>query len=123
MAVQHLNGKEIHFGSLGNLGIFRLLLGLSVAEEQKAVGLRGAEVKGDGTCLFGVPLVENYERLGCLKRDGVQGGHVLTFKSHGAVDFHLGIAQLGQPGQFNSYVIVLVHNLEERNDNNSKSII
>lgn len=112
MAIQHLNGKEIHFGSLGNLGIFRLLLGLPVAEEQKAVGLRGAEVKGDGACLLSVPLVENYERLGRLERDGVQGGHVLTFKSNGAVDLHLGIAQLSQPGQFESHVIVFVHNLE-----------
>lgn len=114
MAVQHLNGKEIHFGSLGNLGIFWLLLGLPMAEEQKAIGLRGAEVKGDGACLLGIPLVENYERLGRLKRDGVQGGHILTFKSHSALDLHLGIAQLGQPGQFNSHVTVLVHNLEER---------
>lgn len=113
MAVQHLNGKEIHFGSLGNLGIFRLLLGLPVAEEQKAVGLCGAEVKGDGACLLGVPLVENYERLGRLECDGIQGGHVLTFKSHSAVDLHLGITQLGQPGQFESHVIVFVHNLED----------
>lgn len=95
MAVQHFNGKEIHFGSLGNLGIFWLLLGLSMAEEEKAVGLCGPEVKGDGACLLGVPLVENYERLRRFECDGVQGGHVLTFKSHGAVDLHLGIAQLG----------------------------
>uniref|UniRef100_A0A3B5KM80 Uncharacterized protein n=1 Tax=Takifugu rubripes TaxID=31033 RepID=A0A3B5KM80_TAKRU len=112
MAIQHLDGKEIHPGSLGNLGIFRLLLGLPVAEEQKAVGLRGAEVKRDGARLLGVPLVENYERLGCLERDGVQGSHVLTLEGHGAVDLHLGIAQLGQPGQFESHVIVFVHNLE-----------
>lgn len=113
MAVQHLNGKEVHFGSLGNLRVFWLRLGFPVAEEQKAVGLRGAEVKGDGARLLGVPFVENNERLGCLKRDGVQGGHVLTFKSHSAMDLHLGIAQLGQPGQFESHVIVFVHNLEK----------
>lgn len=115
MAVQHLNSKEIHLGSLWKLRIFRLLLGLPVAEEQKAVRLRGAEVEGDGAGLLGVPLVENYERLGCLKCDGVQGGHVLTFKGHGAMDLHLGVSQLGQPGQFKSHVIVFVHNLEKKN--------
>lgn len=112
MAIQHLDGKEIHLGSLGNLGIFWLLLGLPVAEEQKAIWLRGAEVKRDGACLLGVPLVENYERLRRLERDRVQGSHILTLKGHGAMDLHLGIAQLGQPGQFEPHVIVFVHNLE-----------
>lgn len=91
MAIQHFNGKEIHLGSLGDLGIFRLLLGLPVAEEQKPIWLRGAEVKGDGACLLGIPLIENDERLGRLECDGVQGSHVLTLKGHCSVDLHLGI--------------------------------
>lgn len=111
MAVQHLNGKEVHLESLGALGVLGLLLGLAVAEEEEAVGLGGAEVKGDGARLLGVPLVEDDEGLWRLKRDGVQSGYVLALEGHGAVDLHLGIAQLGQPGQLKSHIVVFVHNL------------
>lgn len=116
VAIQHLNGKEVHLESLRTLGILRLLFGLAVAEEEQAVGLRGAEVERDGARLLCVPLVEYDEGLWCLERDGVQRGHVLAFEGHSAVDLHLRIAQLGKPGQLKSHVIVFVHNLkwEER---------
>ena len=111
MAVQHLDGKEVHLESLGVLGILPLLLGLAMAEEEKAVGLCGAEVKGDGARLLGVPLVEDDIGLWRLEGDGVQSGHVLTLKGHGTVDLHLGVTLPGQPGQLQSHVIVFVHNL------------
>uniref|UniRef100_A0A673MFJ4 Uncharacterized protein n=1 Tax=Sinocyclocheilus rhinocerous TaxID=307959 RepID=A0A673MFJ4_9TELE len=62
VAVQHLNGEEIHLQGFGALGVFLLLrFGFSVAEEEKAVGLSGAEVEGDGTGFFGGPLVKGNE--------------------------------------------------------------
>uniref|UniRef100_A0A3B3THT6 Uncharacterized protein n=1 Tax=Poecilia latipinna TaxID=48699 RepID=A0A3B3THT6_9TELE len=100
MAVQHLNGKEVHFKSLGCLG--------------KAVGFGGAEVKGDGPRLFGVPLVENNIRLGCLKSDGVQSGYILTLKGHSAMDFHLGVTLLSQPRQLEPHIVVFINNLKRR---------
>ncbi len=111
MAIEHFNGKEVHLESLGALGILRLLLGLAMAEEEKAVGLCGAEVEGDGACFLSVPLVEDDKRLWRLECDGVQSGHVLALEGHSAMDLHLGITQLGQPGQLKSHVIVFVHNL------------
>uniref|UniRef100_A0A4W6E523 Uncharacterized protein n=1 Tax=Lates calcarifer TaxID=8187 RepID=A0A4W6E523_LATCA len=98
MTIQHLNGKEVHLESLGTLGILGLLLGLAMAEEEKAVGLCGTEVKRYGACLLSVPLVEDDERLWCLKCDRVQSGHVLTLKGHSTMDLHLGITLPGQPG-------------------------
>lgn len=123
MSIQHLNGKEIHFESLGTLGVLRLLLGLAVAEEEKAVRLCGAEVKGDGACLLSVPLVENNKRLWRLERDGVQSGHILTFKGNSSVDFHLWVIQLGQPGQLKSHIVVFVHNLIGGVDNQSYNAV
>lgn len=95
MAIQHLNGKEVHLESLGTLGILWLLLGLTMAEEEKAVGLCGAEVKGDGACLLSVPLAEDDKRLWRLECDGVQSCHILTLKGHGTMDLHLGITLPG----------------------------
>lgn len=112
MAIQHLNGKEVHLETLGTLGVFGLLLGLAVAEEQEAVGFGSAKVEGDGARLLCVPLVEDDERLWRLERDGVQRGHVLALEGHGALDLHLRVAQLGQPGQFEPHVVVFVHDLQ-----------
>lgn len=110
MAIQHFNGKEVHLQRLVTPRILKML-GLAMAEEEEAIGLCGAEVKGDGACLFSIPLVENDERFRCLKGDGVQSGHVLTLKGHSSVDLHLGITVLSQPGQLKSHVVVFVHNL------------
>lgn len=111
VAVQHLNGKEVHLERLRILGILWLLLGLAVTEEQKAVGLRGAKVKGDGARLFRVPLVEYYKRLWRLEGDGVESGHILALEGHSAMNLHLGITQLGHTGQLKPHVVVFVHNL------------
>uniref|UniRef100_A0A3Q0SW06 Uncharacterized protein n=1 Tax=Amphilophus citrinellus TaxID=61819 RepID=A0A3Q0SW06_AMPCI len=48
MAIKHLNSKE-----------------------EKAIGLSGAKVKGDGAGLFSIPLVEDDKRLRRLESDGV----------------------------------------------------
>lgn len=112
VAVQHLDGKEVHLETLGTFRVFGLLLGLAVTKEQEAVGLGGAEVEGDGARLLGVPLVEDDERLWRLERDGVQRGHVLALEGHRALYLHLRVAQLGQPGQLQPHVVVFVHDLE-----------
>ncbi len=114
MAVQHLDGKKVHLETLGTLGVLWLLLWFAMAEEEEAIRLCGAEVKGDRACLLSVPLVEDDKRLWGLKRDGVQSGHVFTLEGHSTMDLHLGITQLGQPGQFKSYVVVFVHNLKKK---------
>ncbi|KAJ0066725.1 hypothetical protein NL108_002359, partial [Boleophthalmus pectinirostris] len=113
VSIQHLNGKEVHFERLGVdwCGVLWGLFGFSMAEEEQSVGLGGPEVKGDGAGLLGVPLVEDDVRLGGLKGDGVQGGHVLTFKSDSAMDFHFRITLFGQSGQLQPHVVVFVHNL------------
>uniref|UniRef100_A0A3Q1K7D1 Uncharacterized protein n=1 Tax=Anabas testudineus TaxID=64144 RepID=A0A3Q1K7D1_ANATE len=111
MSIQHLNSKEIHLESLGTLGVLRLLLRLAVAEEKKAIGLCGAEVKGDGAGLLGIPFVEDDIRLGRFKCNWVQSGHILTLKGHSAMDFHFGITLSGQSGQLKSHIVVFVHNL------------
>lgn len=111
MSIQHLNGKEIHLQSLGTLGILWLLLRLAMAEEEKAIGLCGAEVKGDGASLLSIPFVEDDKRLGRLKCNGVQSGHILTLEGHGTMDFHLGVTLSGQPGKLKSHIVVFVHNL------------
>uniref|UniRef100_A0A665WVQ0 Uncharacterized protein n=1 Tax=Echeneis naucrates TaxID=173247 RepID=A0A665WVQ0_ECHNA len=98
------------------LAIIDFLIDCSGLCEEKAVGLCGAEVKGNGACLLGVPFVEDDEGFWRLKCDGVQSGHVLTLESHSSVDLHLGIALSSQPGELKSHVIVFVNNLnrEER---------
>lgn len=112
VAIKHLNGKEVHLETLRTLGVFGLLLGLAVTEEQEAVGFSGTEVEGDGASLLRVPFVEDDERLRRLKRDGVQRGYVLALEGHSALDLHLGVAQLGQSGQLEPHVVVFVHDLE-----------
>ena len=53
-----------------------------VAEEHQAVGLRGAEVEGDGARLLGRPLAQRHVGLGRVEGDGVQGGHALALEGH-----------------------------------------
>uniref|UniRef100_A0A3Q2YYA0 Uncharacterized protein n=1 Tax=Hippocampus comes TaxID=109280 RepID=A0A3Q2YYA0_HIPCM len=67
VAIQHLNGKEVHFEDLGTFRILLLLLWLAMAEEEEPVWLCGTE---------------DDERLGCLKSNGVQSGHILTLEGH-----------------------------------------
>uniref|UniRef100_A0A3B1J3K7 Uncharacterized protein n=2 Tax=Astyanax mexicanus TaxID=7994 RepID=A0A3B1J3K7_ASTMX len=118
VSVQHLNGKEVHLHGLGAFGVFLLLLlGFAVAEEQQAVGFGGAEVEGDGTGLLRRPLAERDERFGGLEGDRVQGGHVLTLESHDSAHFHLGITLFGQARQLQPHVVVLVYNLDVREEN------
>uniref|UniRef100_A0A8C2WN20 Uncharacterized protein n=1 Tax=Cyclopterus lumpus TaxID=8103 RepID=A0A8C2WN20_CYCLU len=102
---------DFHLESVRILGIFWLLLGLAMAEEQKTVGLCGAEVEGDGARLLSVPLVEDDKRLWRLECDGVKSGHILALEGHSAMDLHLGITLLGHPGQLKSHIVVFVHNL------------
>uniref|UniRef100_A0A4W4FJ78 Uncharacterized protein n=1 Tax=Electrophorus electricus TaxID=8005 RepID=A0A4W4FJ78_ELEEL len=111
VSVQHLDGEEVHLQCEGALGLLGLLLGPPVAEEQQAIGLRGAEVEGDGARLLGVPLVQGNEGLRGLKRDGVKSGHVLTLEGHHTMDLHLVVALQSQPGELQSHVVVFVYHL------------
>lgn len=83
-----------------------------MGEEDQAVGLRGAEIKGDGSRPLGVPLGEADEGFRGLEGNGVQGGHVLTFVCNLTHDFHLGVHDPSQARQLEANVIVLVHHLQ-----------
>uniref|UniRef100_F6UHY5 Uncharacterized protein n=1 Tax=Ornithorhynchus anatinus TaxID=9258 RepID=F6UHY5_ORNAN len=111
VTVQHLDGEEVHLDHLRVLGVL-LVAGLAVAEEDQPVGLRGAEIERYGARLLGVPLGQGDEGLRGLERDGVQGGHVLALEGHHAVDLHLGVALLGEAGELQPDVVVLVDHLQ-----------
>uniref|UniRef100_A0A3B3BCZ1 Uncharacterized protein n=1 Tax=Oryzias melastigma TaxID=30732 RepID=A0A3B3BCZ1_ORYME len=83
----------------------------TVAEQQKAAGLHGAEVKGDGACLFGVPLWQGDVGLWGFKGHGVQSGHILTTEHKISIQGDLGVTLDGQPGQLQLKIVVLVDNL------------
>lgn len=87
-----------------------------MGEEDQAVGLRGAEIKGDGSRPLGVPLGEADEGLRGFERNGVQGGHVLTLVRNLTHDFHLEVHDPGQAGQLQANVVVLVHHLQRSED-------
>lgn len=112
VAIQEFHGKEVHFGVLLAPNILPLL-GLAMSEEDQAVGLGGAEVKGDGTHAFGIPLGQAYISLGGLKVDGVQRGHILTLEYNFPIDFHLGIPNPGQARQLQTDVIIFINNLSK----------
>ena len=111
VALQHLDGEEVHPERLRVLGPFDGLLGLPVAEEQQPVGLGGAEVERDRARLLGVPLVQGDEGLGRFEGDGVEGRHVLALEGHHAVDLHLGVPLLRHPGELQTHIVVFVHDL------------
>uniref|UniRef100_A0A8C6T1J7 Uncharacterized protein n=1 Tax=Neogobius melanostomus TaxID=47308 RepID=A0A8C6T1J7_9GOBI len=115
-AIQQLHCKEIRrcHTDLGVLLAARgvlALLGLAVGEQDQAVGLGGAKVKGDGAHALGVPLGQADVGLWRLERDGVQRGHVLTLVRHLPLDLHLGVHDSSQTGQLQADVIVFVHYL------------
>lgn len=111
-SVQQLHRKEVH---LVVLLAFRVppVLRLPVGEEDQPVGFRGAEIKGDGAHAFGVPLWKGQIGLGRLKVDGVEGGNIFALKNYVSLEFHLGVHDAGQPGQFQADIIVLVDHLVE----------
>jgi len=111
IALQQLHGEVIGLQLPTGLLLFGTLR-TSVAEQQEAAGLRGAEVKGDGSRLLGVPLRQRDEGLGGLEGDGVQGRHVLAAEHQVAAQGDLGVALDGQLGQLQLEVVVLVHHLE-----------
>jgi len=84
-----------------------------VGEEDEAVGLGGAEIKRNGSHPLGVPFGEADVGLGCLKRNGVQSGHVLTLVGHLALDLHLGVQESSHSGQLEADVIVFIHHLRQ----------
>uniref|UniRef100_A0A8C8STH0 Uncharacterized protein n=1 Tax=Pelusios castaneus TaxID=367368 RepID=A0A8C8STH0_9SAUR len=77
VAIQQLHGKVVSLVWALSTALPR---GLEppMAKEQQPVGLGGAEVKGDGACLLGVPLGQGDVGLGRLKGDRVQRRHVLA---------------------------------------------
>lgn len=112
-SVQQLHCKEVHLVVLLALGV-PPVLGLAVREEDQAIGLGGAEVKGDGAHALGVPLGQRQVGLGGLEVDRIKGGDVLALEHHVTLEFHLGVNDAGQAGQLQADVVVLVHHLVER---------
>uniref|UniRef100_A0A3P8V959 Uncharacterized protein n=1 Tax=Cynoglossus semilaevis TaxID=244447 RepID=A0A3P8V959_CYNSE len=101
-----------HLESLGILGILCLLLGFSMTKQKQTIGFCGSKIKGNGARLLGIPFTKNNIGLWRLKSNGVQCCYILTLKGHGTVDLHLGIPLSGQPGQLQSHIIILIHNLK-----------
>uniref|UniRef100_A0ABI7YBF7 Uncharacterized protein n=1 Tax=Felis catus TaxID=9685 RepID=A0ABI7YBF7_FELCA len=112
VAIEEFHSKEVHLGVLLAPSILPLL-GFAVSEEDQAVGLGGAEVKGDGTHAFGVPLGQTDVRLWGLEVDGVQCGHILTLEYNLPIDLHLGVPNPGQARQLQTDVIILINNLSK----------
>uniref|UniRef100_A0A2K6JWX0 Uncharacterized protein n=2 Tax=Rhinopithecus TaxID=542827 RepID=A0A2K6JWX0_RHIBE len=112
VAIKELHGKEVYFCVLLAPSILPLL-GLSMSEEDQAIGLSGTEVKGDGAHTLSVPLRQTDVSLWGLEVDGVQCGHILTLKHNFAIDFHLGIPNSGQARQLQTDVIILINNLSK----------
>lgn len=86
-----------------------------MSEEDQAIGLSGAEVKGDGAHAFGVPFGQADVSLRGLKVDGVQCSHILTLEYNFPVDFHLGVPNPGQARQLQTDVIILINDLSKAN--------
>lgn len=85
-----------------------------MAEEEKPVGLGGSEIKGDGAGLLGVPLGQGNVGLGRLKGDRIESGDILATEDQVTVDLHLRISLLGQAGQLQFEVIILVDHLQRK---------
>uniref|UniRef100_A0A8C6IKB8 Uncharacterized protein n=1 Tax=Mus spicilegus TaxID=10103 RepID=A0A8C6IKB8_MUSSI len=98
VAIKKFHSKEVNFCVLLAPDIFPFLR-LPVSEENQAVGLSGAKVKGNGAHTFGVPLGQADVSLWGLKVDGIQCGHVLTLEHNFTIDFHLGVSNPGQARQ------------------------
>ena len=114
-SVQQLHRKEVHLVALLTFYVPPVLR-LPMGEQDQPVGLGGAKVKGDGGHAFSVPLGQRQVGLGRLKGDGVEGGNVFTLKNYVSLEFHLGVHDAGQPGQFQADIIVLVDHLVENKD-------
>lgn len=95
MTIQQLHSKEVHLRILLTPHVFPVLW-LPMCKEDKAIGLRGAEVKGDGAHALSVPLGKADKGFWTLKADGVQSSHVLTFEDHISVDLHFCVSNSGQ---------------------------
>ena len=84
-----------------------------MSEEDQAVGLSGAKVKGDRAHAFGIPLGQADVSLWGLKVDGVQCSHILTLEYYLTIDLHLGVPNPGQARQLQTDVIILINNLSK----------
>lgn len=98
-------------GVLLATGSIFALLGFAMGEEDEAIGLGSAEIKGNGSHPLCVPLGQADVGLWSLERNGVQGGHILTLVGHFTLDFHLRVHNSSKAGQFKTDVIVLIHHL------------
>ena len=120
-AVQQLHGEEVGAGQspVGPLGLPGGL-GPAVAEEQQAVGLRGAEVEGDGAGLLGGPLGQGDVGLRGVEADGVQRGDVLAAEGQVAVQRDHGGAHLGLSGELQPELAIPVHHLDNESHTGRK---
>uniref|UniRef100_A0A8D2DJS0 Uncharacterized protein n=1 Tax=Sciurus vulgaris TaxID=55149 RepID=A0A8D2DJS0_SCIVU len=112
IAIEKFHSKEVNFCVLLTPSILSLL-GLAVSEEDQAIGLSGAEVKGDRAHSFGVPLGQADVSLWGLKVDGVQCGHILTLEYNFTIDFHFCVPNPCQTRQLQTDVIILINNLSK----------
>uniref|UniRef100_A0A8C9FCF5 Uncharacterized protein n=1 Tax=Pavo cristatus TaxID=9049 RepID=A0A8C9FCF5_PAVCR len=78
--------------------------------------LRGFDFN-DGAHPFGVPFGQTNICLRCLKADGVQCSHILTYKFHFSIDLHLSITNPCQARQLQTNVIILINNLSDTKKN------
>uniref|UniRef100_A0A3B1IWX2 Uncharacterized protein n=1 Tax=Astyanax mexicanus TaxID=7994 RepID=A0A3B1IWX2_ASTMX len=107
--LQQLHGEEVHPGPALSGSLHS-----SVAENQQAVGLCGAEVEGDGSGLFAVPAGKSDVGSWSVEADGVQSRHVLAAEGQVSLQADLGVTQLGQMGELQFELVVGVHHLGER---------
>lgn len=116
--VQQLHGEVIGL-QLPTRPLLFGALWAAVAEQQEPAGLGGAEVKGDGPCLLGVPLGQGDVGLWGLEGNRVQCRHVLTAEHQVAVQADFRVTLDGQPGQLQLKVVILVDHLQ---DNKRRSL-
>uniref|UniRef100_A0A3Q2QAJ7 Uncharacterized protein n=1 Tax=Fundulus heteroclitus TaxID=8078 RepID=A0A3Q2QAJ7_FUNHE len=109
-SIQQLHRKKVHLVVLLALRV-PPVLGFAVGEEYQPVGLRGAEVKGDGADALGVPLGQGEKGVRGLEVDGVKCGNVLALEDHVSLEFHLGVKDASQARELQADVVVLVHHL------------
>lgn len=88
-----------------------------MGEKYQPIGFSGSEIKRDGAHPFGIPFGQTNVGLGCLKADGIQRSHILTYKLHFPIDLHLSITNPCQARQLQTNIVILINNLSDTRKN------